>query len=51
MNPRVIRAAMWGGGAVLVVLLLLVLGLVMFGPRAEEDERDHRPPLSAQQSR
>ena len=51
MNPRVIRAAMWGGGAVLVVLLLLVIGLVMFGPRAEEEERDHRPPAPTQQSR
>ena len=51
MNPRVIRAAMWGGGALLVVLLLFVLGLVAFGPRAEEEERDHRPPAPTQQSR
>ncbi len=51
MNPRFVRAAMWGGGAVLVVLLLLVLGLAVFGPRAEEEERDHRPPAPTQQSR
>ena len=51
MNPRFVRAAMWGGGAVLVVLLLLVLGLAMFGPRADEEERDHRPPPPTQQPR
>jgi len=44
INPHVIRLAMWGGGIVLVVLLLFVSGLMMFGPRAELDERDHRPP-------
>jgi hypothetical protein len=47
INPRVIRLAMWGVGIVLVGLLLLVSGLMMFGPRAEEDERDHRPPGAA----
>ncbi len=44
INPRVIRLAMWGGGIALVALLLFVSGLMMFGPRAEEGERDHRPP-------
>jgi hypothetical protein len=47
INPRVIRLAMWGGGIVLVALLLFVSGLMMFGPRAEKDERDHRPPGTA----
>jgi hypothetical protein len=47
VNPRVIRLALWGGGIVLVGLLLFVSGLMMFGPRAEEDERDHRPPGTA----
>lgn len=47
INPRVIRLAMWGGGIVLVGLLLFVSGLMMFGPRGEEEERDHRPPGNA----
>jgi hypothetical protein len=46
INPRVIRLAMWGGGIVLIGLLLFVSGLMMFGPRAEREERDHRPPAS-----
>ena len=47
INPRVVRLAMWGGSIVLVGLLLFLSGLVMFGPRADEDERDHRPPATA----
>lgn len=43
-NPRIIRLAMWGGGIVLIGLLLFVSGLMMFGPRAEREDRDHRPP-------
>ena len=50
INPRVIRLAMWGGGIVLVALLLFVSGLMMFGPRAEEGERDHRPPGTASEA-
>ncbi len=50
INPRVIRLAMWGGGIVLVGLLLVVAGLMMFGPRAERDERDHRPPGTASEA-
>ena len=44
INPRVVRLALWGGGIVLIGLLLFLMGLMMFGPRAEENERDHRPP-------
>jgi hypothetical protein len=44
MNPRVLRLAMLGGGVVVVGLLLFLAGLMMFGPPAERDERDHRPP-------
>ena len=51
INPRVIRLAMWGGGIVVVGLLLFVLGLMMFGPRAKEDERDHRSPGTASAAR
>jgi hypothetical protein len=50
INPRVIRLAMWGGGIVLVGLLLFVSGLMMFGPRAEREERDHRPPGTASEA-
>jgi hypothetical protein len=50
INPRVIQLAKWGGGIVLVGLLLFVSGLMMFGPRAEEDERDHWPPGTASKS-
>jgi len=50
INPRVIRLAMWGGGIVLVGLLLFLSGLMMFGPRATEAERDHRPPGAAVKS-
>ncbi len=41
VNPRVIRVAMWVGGALLLVLLLVMSGILMFAPA--EDERDHRP--------
>jgi hypothetical protein len=47
INPRIIRLTMWGVSIVLVGLLLFVSGLMMFGPRAEEGERDHRPPGAA----
>lgn len=50
INPRVIRLAMWGGGIVLVALLLFGSGLMMFGPRADEDERDYRPPAAASEA-
>ncbi len=50
INPRVIRLAMWGGGIVFVALLLFVSALMMFGPRAEQDERDHRPPGTASEA-
>jgi hypothetical protein len=51
INPRVIGLAMWGGSIVLVAMLLFVSGLMMFGPRAEEDERDHRPSRPASEAR
>jgi hypothetical protein len=51
MNPRLIRLAMWGGGALVVVLLLFLAGLMIFGARAEDAERDHRPPASTRESR
>ncbi len=47
ITPRVIRLVMWGGGILLGGILLFVSGLMMFGPRAAEDERDHRPPGTA----
>jgi len=50
INPHVIRLAMWGGSILLVGLLLFVSGLMIFGPRAEEDERDHRPPRPASEA-
>jgi hypothetical protein len=51
MNPRVLSLAMWGGGVVLVGLLLFLVGLMLFGPAAEKDERDHRPPALTRESR
>jgi hypothetical protein len=51
INPRLIRVAMWGGGVVVLGLLLFLVALMMFGPRAEENERDHRPPASTRESR
>jgi len=50
LDPRAIRLAMWGGGIVLVGLLLFASGLMMFGPRAEQGERDHRPPVTASEA-
>jgi hypothetical protein len=44
LSPRVIRLAMWGGSIVLVILLLFASGMLLFGPAAEDDKRDHRPP-------
>jgi hypothetical protein len=44
ISPRIIRLGMWGGGIVLVGLLLFVLGMLVFGPAVQDDERDHRPP-------
>ena len=43
--PGVIHLAMWAaGGIVLGGLVLLALGMLVFGPAARNDERDHRPP-------
>ena len=43
--PGVIHLAMWAaGGIVLGGLVLLALGMLVFGPAAQNDERDHRPP-------
>jgi hypothetical protein len=44
VNPRVIRFAMWGAGIVVGLLLLFVAGMLVFGPVAEDQERDQRPP-------
>jgi hypothetical protein len=44
LSPRVMRLAMWAGGIVLGIMLLFVAGLLAFGPAAEDEERDHRPP-------
>jgi hypothetical protein len=44
LNPRVIRLIMWAGGIVVSGLLLFALGMLMFGPAAENEKRDHRPP-------
>lgn len=44
MNPRRLRVAMWGGGLAVLVLLLFVVGMLMFGPAAQDEEADHRPP-------
>ena len=43
-NLRAIRLALWGGGILLAIMLLFVVGMLAFGPVAEEVERDHRPP-------
>jgi hypothetical protein len=43
-NLRVIGLVMWGGSIVLAIMLLFVVGMMSFGPVAEEEERDHRPP-------
>jgi hypothetical protein len=44
VNPRAIRLVMWTGGIVLGIMLLFVAGMLAFGPAAEDDQRDHRPP-------
>jgi hypothetical protein len=43
-NLRVIRLAMWGGGIVVAIMLLFAVGMLAFGPVADREERDHRPP-------
>jgi hypothetical protein len=40
----VIRLTMWGAGIVVGLLLLFVAGMLVFGPVAEDGERDQRPP-------
>ena len=43
--PGVIHLAMWAaGGIVLGGLVLLALGMLVFGPAAQNNERDHRAP-------
>jgi hypothetical protein len=42
---------MWGGGIVLGIMLLFVVGMLSFGPVAEEEERDHRPPSMTSRGR
>jgi hypothetical protein len=44
VNPRVIRLTMWGVGIVVGLLLLFVAGMLVFGPVAEDEDRDQRPP-------
>lgn len=51
VNPRAIRLVMWAGGIVLGIMLLFVAGMLAFGPAAEDDERDHRPPSMAARGR
>jgi hypothetical protein len=51
VSPRVIRLAMWGGGIVIGIMLLFVAGMLAFGPAAENDERDHRPPSIGERAR
>jgi hypothetical protein len=35
---------MWGGGIVVAIMLLFAVGMLAFGPVADREERDHRPP-------
>ena len=51
VNLRAIRLAMWAGGIVLGIMFLFVVGMMAFGPVAENEERDHRPPSMSSQSR
>jgi len=51
VSPRVIRLVMWGGGIVLGIMVLIVVGMLAFGPAAEDEERDHRPPSMGSRSR
>ena len=44
LRPRVIHVVMWMVGIVVSGLVLFALGMLMFGPAAEKDERDHRLP-------
>ena len=44
LDPRVIRVATWGGGIAVAIILLFVAGMLAFGPAADDDERDDRPP-------
>ena len=44
VSPRVIRLAMWSAGVLTGLVLLFVAGMLMFGPVAEDEDRDHRPP-------
>ena len=50
-NLRAIRLAMWAGGIVLGIMFLFVVGMLAFGPAAENEERDHRPPSMGSRSR
>jgi hypothetical protein len=50
-NLRAIRLAMWGCGIVLGIMLLVVVGMLAFGPAAEDEERDHRPPSMSSRAR
>src|SRR5205823_13608691 len=51
VNPRRIRVAMWSGGVVVLLLLLFVAGMLLFGPAAEDREREHRPSAAAPSAR
>jgi hypothetical protein len=42
LNPRVVRLAMRGGTIVVVGLLLFLVGMLVFGPAAEDEERAHQ---------
>jgi hypothetical protein len=51
ISPGVIRLVMWGGGIVLGIMVLFVVGMLAFGPAAENEQRDHRPPSMGSRSR
>jgi hypothetical protein len=51
VNLRAIRLAMWAGGIVLGIMFLFVVGMLAFGPAAQDEERDHRPPSMGPRSR
>jgi hypothetical protein len=44
LSLRVVRLIMWAVGIVASGLVPFVLGMLVFGPVAQDDERDHRPP-------
>ena len=44
LNRRFVSVLVWGGGVLVAIIIVFVAAMLIFGPTASDDDRDHRPP-------